>query len=466
MRESRKFTQQLSYALPVIGVAFLMGPLTILQGIYAKYFSVPLTTIALVLLVSRLFDAVTDPLIGYFSDRCHARWGTRKHFVAIGGGLLILSSYFLYVPVDIQTIGPATNVSGAYFLVWFLAFYLSYTLFDIPHLAWGGEISSNSVDKNTVYGLRVAMALLGTLVFYAVPLLPVFDTNEFTPQTLEWSVIAAGALLLPMLYVCVTRVSNTEHTLIGSSKRNSQTTKENSYALVSSIFRNIPFLLFMAAFFCTGAGVGMWIGMLFLFVDSYLGLGNQFSWVYVITTGISLFAVIGGAKLANCWSKKVVWSLGVWMIVMGLLGTGLLKPIETGAGLLLLNMSLIYIGLTAVNVVAPSLLADIVDYSKWKSGQNQSGTYFSVYTLVSKANMAIGASASLLIAEWYGFNASVSTHSQEVIVGLLLSVAWIPASIVMMSVPFILCIPITARRHEIILLRLRSRAAVQESLAK
>ena len=59
----------LAYPLPYIAMAFLFGPMAILQGIYAKYFGLSLTTIAAVLLIGRLFDAITDPIIGYLSDR-------------------------------------------------------------------------------------------------------------------------------------------------------------------------------------------------------------------------------------------------------------------------------------------------------------------------------------------------------------------------------------------------------------
>ena len=103
--------QGLAYALPVLPLAFLLGPMAILQGIYAKHFGLTLTTIASVLLISRVFDAVTDPIIGYYADKHRVMSGSRKPFILTGGILFIISSWFLYVP-------PA-NVSAEYFLVWF-----------------------------------------------------------------------------------------------------------------------------------------------------------------------------------------------------------------------------------------------------------------------------------------------------------------------------------------------------------
>ena len=91
-------SQGFAYALPVLPLAFLLGPMAILQGIYAKYFGLGLTIIASVLLVSRLFDAITDPAIGYYADKYYTKHGSRKPFVVSGGILFIISSWFLYVP--------------------------------------------------------------------------------------------------------------------------------------------------------------------------------------------------------------------------------------------------------------------------------------------------------------------------------------------------------------------------------
>ena len=61
--------QGIAYGLPLLSLYFLFGPITLLQGIYAKHFGLGLTIIASVLLIARVFDAVTDPLIGYCADR-------------------------------------------------------------------------------------------------------------------------------------------------------------------------------------------------------------------------------------------------------------------------------------------------------------------------------------------------------------------------------------------------------------
>ena len=111
-----------AYVAPSVILAFLYSPMGIVQGIYAKHFGVAMTTIAAALLISRLFDAVTDPLIGFWSDHYYLKSGSRKPFVLVGGLLLVISGYCLYVPVNPEYIKllllvPRTSLGGFYYSI-------------------------------------------------------------------------------------------------------------------------------------------------------------------------------------------------------------------------------------------------------------------------------------------------------------------------------------------------------------
>lgn len=446
-----------AYSLPVIGLAFLMGPIAILQGIYAKYFGMPLTTIATVLLIARLFDAISDPVIGFLSDRYYARTGSRKLFMVVGALLFIFSSYFLYVPLGFHISIDSPSVSPVYFLFWFILFYFAFTLFEVPHLAWGGELCESSQDKNRIYAWRSVATFLGSLFFFAMPLLPVFETSAFTPQTLRWSVIVTGCLIIPVLFFCMSTVPASGSTKINNSSVNTKSKPENKKSLLSSIIKNTPLLIFFAAFICAGIGVGMWFTLMFLYVESYLDLGEQFSLAYVISLAVCILTIGGWPILADRWSKQCVWIIATFMITTGIASTSLLSPSNTSQLALMLCMTTIYAGFAALNIMAPSILADIIDYGTWKFGTERAGTYFSLYTLMTKGNIAVGGALGLAIVGWYGFDATSVIHSSETVFGLRLAISWLPAPIVLLSSLFIALIPINAHRHTIIRRRLDTR---------
>lgn len=459
--ESQRFYQSLAYSLPILGFSFLIGPINILQGIYAKYFGLSLTVIASVIFIARLFDAVSDPLIGYLSDRYQQRTGSRKAFIFTGGLLFILSSYFLYVPLgytpsEVGGVDSSSSVSAAYFLVCFLAFYLSWTLFEIPHLAWGSEISSTTAERNKLYSLRALMVYVGTALFFVVPLLPFFETSEFTPQTLFWSVMLGAILTLPLLFYCVKNVA--DGTPLADRPKTPNSSNKGERTIWRMVLGSRPFLLFLGAFFLAGAGAGMWMGVSFIFIDVYLNLGEKLSVAYLLSIGISVLAVGLWYGIANKAGKSIAWGLGMLLVALGYIGTGYVAPGESGWLPLLLCMVLIYGGMTATVTLAPSLLSDIIDYGTWKFGQDYAASYFSIYTLVFKANIGVGTALGLAVAGMYGFDPASAIQSKEALFGLRLSIAWLPALMTVIAIGFIVLTPINTRRHNILRRALQRRA--------
>ena len=391
--------QQLAYALPTMATTFLIGPLAIVQGIYAKYFGLSLTTIAIVLLSARIFDAVTDPLIGYYSDRYYMRTGSRKPFILCGAVLMVVSGYFLYVPLDWGTLirlddqdSTAVTVSSHYFLGWFLLFYFAWTLFEIPHMAWASDLTSSSRDRSRIYSLRYAVITTGLLMFYGIPLLPIFSSDAFTPITLYWSASLSACLMLPCLYLCIKNVPDVTVPPPTVVSKGASTKWADIHVLAKETLANKPLLLFFFAIALVTIGVsGMWFTLIFIYTDAYLALGNYFALASLIAPCIGLIFIGMWYLLAARLGKKGTLALAMLCSAAGMLLTGWLSPTESGFTSLLIVMTLCYgLGATASGAIAPSLLADIIDFHTWKFGIDRTGTYFSVYTLTTKTSAALG----------------------------------------------------------------------------
>lgn len=135
----------------------------IVPTFYASATGLSLSAIGLILLLARLWDTFTDPVVGYLSDRSPARFGKRKLWVVISAPLVCLSVWMLFVPGD----GP-----GAYYLLfWTLAIYVAGTMSIVPMNAWGAELTSDYQQRSRVTGTRVAFGLAGTLAALLVPVL-------------------------------------------------------------------------------------------------------------------------------------------------------------------------------------------------------------------------------------------------------------------------------------------------------
>ena len=145
------------------------------------------------------------------------------------------------------------------------------------------------------------------------------------------------------------------------------------------------------------------------------------------------------------------------VILFGLGYTGLLNPDNAGFIDLLILQVILTFGTVCVGVLSPALLSDTIDYGKLKDSTERNGTYFSVYALLVKIQMALGASLGLAIAGFFGFDVAATLHSETSIFGIHLAISWIPFTVTSLGLFFSWKIPLDERRNEIVRRRIESR---------
>ena len=445
----------LAYALPVITTTWLMAPISVIQGIYAKYYGLPLTTIATLLLLTRLFDAFLDPLIGYYADRYYKTTKTFKPFMVLGGLLFVISGYFLYV--------PPLEASAIYLMTCLFGFYFSWTLFEIPHLAWPSELALVSEDKTKIYGARNMASYAGLLLFYATPLLPFFEGDEITPETLKVSVLIAGTLMILFLVISMKTKFITPELKNNAPQRNWKKSDHSTikkrcvvFSFSPSLVNNRPLLIFIAAYLFISLSTGIWYSLIFLYVDAYLCLGDQFAKMFLLAFSIGVAATPAWLKLAFWLGKKTTWTVAALLLISSFIYTGSLLPGNTNFTELVMLKSIQTLGFTCMGIMAPAMLAEIIDFSNWKYRTNKRASFFALYSFMYKTTVAIGTALGLGIAGWYGFDATKTVHSEQSTFALTFAIAWLPSLLGSLSLIFILVSPINERRHAIISRRLNT----------
>ena len=438
-----------SYILPAIPIVLLYAPISIIQGVYAKHYGLALTTLATILLVSRIFDAISDPIVGYLSDRYRAKHGTRKPFIIAGSLLTLLCGYFLYNP-------PADGVSVFYAGFWMVAIFTAFTLFEIPHVTWPSDIAGDSDSKTKLYSYKVFAGYCGLILFYAIPLLPFFDSTAITPETLKVTFWIAAILTVPFLIQAMRAVPSGPAAVASPE---SSASSKLSWAVLKEIASNIPFIIFIAALFCSGFAIGMWYGLIYIYVDAYLNMGEQFAKMFLIAFIVGLLVTPLWYQIAIRTGKKNAWMLAMVLMIISFVFTGLLEPGHTSFTQLLVLKTIQTCGYVCFTAVAPAMLSEIIDYSQWRSGGEQKATYFSAKIFLDKVNGTAGLALGLALAGWWGFDAAASEHSAEAVAGLKIAIVWVPTLVACLSLFFIALNPINERRHKAIRRRLDMRDA-------
>lgn len=434
-----------AYAMPTLATQFVYASFTtVLPGVYAKYFGLSAAAIATALLVTRVFDAVSDPLIGHLSDITRSGLGRRKPWIATGTLITALAIW--------QVSQPDTSGDVAlHFTFWSILFYLGWTMMEIPHTAWGSELTSDYDGRNRVFFTRTLFSILGPLCFAAIPVVIVAPTTEMTPQVMS-AVALAFILFAPfcigasILFVPAQAVIRTEATETGL------------VSAFSAIRSNLLFWRLIGIFLIGGFAAGINGTLLFIYVDTYLAIGEKLPYAF----GAMFVAALLGLPLwlfaLRFIDKHRAWALSLGMASLWVIAPALLDPGE-GAFIPFLVMSVgLALSAGAGAMVPFSLLGDVIDYDEFKRGSNRAGAYFSVFTFAVKLNAAIGGSVAFGLLAFFGYDPAATNNTAASVTGLKATYAVIPGMLFLAAAFSVYWFPLNRRKHQTVARALARRA--------
>src|SRR5690606_26599325 len=135
--------QLFSYSIAELPMSMVATPVALfLPALYTQDLGLGMTTVGLVLMLTKFWDVATDPIIGYLSDRTRSRFGRRKPWILASVPLMMISVYQLFLPPE--------GVGVQFLLIWIMVFWFGWTLFNIPYFASGVELSPDYADRTRI----------------------------------------------------------------------------------------------------------------------------------------------------------------------------------------------------------------------------------------------------------------------------------------------------------------------------
>lgn len=440
-REHIPLLSKIAYAAPggPLGALNFLT-VTVLPTFYAKNTAVTLGAVGAVLLATRIFDAVFHPLIGFISDSLLYRVG-RKPWVLAGGILCPVATYFLFTPA------PTSDVT--YFATWLILMFASWTILEIPHRAWGAEISRVQAQRSSIFAFLAQSKLVGSILFVAAPLLPFFASSDITsPIFLRWAGYAMAVALPLTAVLAVTgarsgaRVAVKRSTLIG---------------LFRSVARNRPFWIFAAVFAVSGIGSGLYNSVLLIYLNNFLGVGKLYPILGILYFAIALPMISVWSLIMNRVGKHIAWALGLGVLAFLLPFYWFVTPGAYAFPILFSFTVVFSISASASYLIPATMIGDIVDYDILKSHVNRSGNYYAMLQLIQTFEVAIGGGLGFIILGAFGYHAK-GPNTELANMGLKLTLFILPAVLYAVSTLIVLRFPITMKRHDIIRRRIAQRA--------
>ncbi|MFT4076087.1 MAG: MFS transporter [Asticcacaulis sp.] len=434
------------YAAVNIPFMIMQAPaFMILPALYVKHAGLELVLVGTILTVLRVLDAVLDPVIGFLSDRTRSRLGRRKPWILVGavlGGVGTLAAF-----------QPQYSTGYVYFTIAFFLMTLGWTLQEIAHSAWLSELSEDPQERHSLSTWRYNAGMLATALVPLIPLTGLFKTTEMTPQVMSvaaWLVVIFLFLTIPPMF------------LLPNGNTHTETVRKVPAKIVfRDMFRNRPFLLFVAIFTTQGLASGMVSGLYYFYLDNYLHVSDRYS--YVMLAVYALFVVGAGAWLwlARWIDKHIIIGICTLLVAATNIVMYLIVPGPQAFWQLLGAFSVSAIATAGAMAAQNAMLSDIVDFGTLESGENHSGNYFAALTFINKFNLAAGSGIAFVIAGLFGFSAK-GTNGPLAMTGFFVAIIWIPFALNVVSGLLCWRYPLNRKRLEDIRAQLQLKTAPSE----
>jgi len=375
--------------------------------------------------VFRLWDAVTDPIMGALSDRTESRFGRRRPYIvggAVAGALLFVLMWWC-----------PRGMSPTFYFGWYLGisllFYTAFTVYGVPYVALGYELSNNYHDRTRVMSYRTWFQSVAGICIQWLFWLTQRDLFEDTVEGMRY--VGIGMALLMLIMGVMPGIFLKEKPLTEVERiRNQQTVKLRNALSVFKVkeFRTILYCLLFSI-------LGMFLVIIFgFYINLYYVFGGD------LKAASTLVGFAGTFYHLCCMASipLIAWTSGrlgkkkVLMIFMGIaVFANVIKWwtfMPENPWLQLLSTGLIAPGLSAIWTLLASMTADVTDLDELKNGTRREASFGAFYSWTMKLGFAFCFLVSGFILEGTGFDAALGgDQSESTLRSMMLLFTYVPA---------------------------------------
>jgi GPH family glycoside/pentoside/hexuronide:cation symporter len=365
--------------------------------------------LGVIMIIPRLWDAVSDPLMGHISDNTRSRFGRRRPFLLLGGIAVALSFVLMWWIPEGELVQRwfSTEASYkwfqlAYILLWLLIFFTACTVFEIPHGALGMEMSNDTHERTRLFSAKSFLGNLfamGTPWLFFLANLDIFKGpggNE--ADGMRWVSMMIAAILIPLVLWWFFACKEPGFTATKAQP------KSRFWHDIRITFKNRTFLILVAIFFILGMGfnfVGLlnyYISIFYLFGGDKVAAGPLLGINGTIWAVTGLLAVFPLNWLGKRFGKRKTLAFAILLMCGAQLSKIVCYNPEMPY-LVVIPTVLLSAGMLMFFTLGPSMLGDICDEDELNTGTRSEGSYYSIYWWFFKMGTAFASfvTGSLII---------------------------------------------------------------------
>lgn len=472
--------QLAAYGAPALPLSMATLPLAVyLPAVYAdsEGFGLGFAFVSIVFMSSRIFDGVTDPFVGFYSDKIRTRFGRRKPFVVIGTPIYIIGLCLLWMPpfdfYETTALGVTFNIGYLYLLGALVLLYVGSTIKDVPYSAWGAELSQSYNERTLITSWREGFTVTGSLVAAFLPVV-LLGFGYGKPTEVVQVLAILVAIVMPVL-VLIMVVVVPEHPVVEQRKERIPIMESLSY-----VWANLPYRRLVIIFLFSTIGSALTNTLSFFFVKHVLLAGDLYGYYlapYFVSQVIAIplwfklsrrigkhratMVAIGWYSLWSCFIPLIAIAPQAWFSAFEMKDLATILPqsmenavvgqfegMETGKFLFFIGvMCLKGSSIGALSALPYAMAADVVDIDVAQTGKRRGGAYFSIWTMTRKLAYALGLGVGALAIVWINFDSLAdplnTTNTAETLLWVACLYSVIPALFKFVAMPLLWNYPLT-----------------------
>lgn len=392
---------------------------------YSNVFGLSLAHAGTLLLITKLYDAVSDPVMGIIADRTQTRWGKYRPYLLWCAIPFGIAGVLTFTTPDA---GYAFKHAFAY--ITYLIMMTAYTAINVPYGAMLGVMTPDSREKTVFSSFRMFFAYGGSFIALAMfePLQKAFrdiGSQVSAADSWQYSMIVVGLICAVLFILCFAMTKERVRTE-APANGNSSVLKD-----LKSLVSNGPWWILL------GAAIGILLfnsirgGAAAYYFKDVIGTSAIFTCGLYLAVGeiANMLGVAAAVPLSDRLGKKTAYMVAV--LVSAVLSLFILVlPVTTPGGLWALMGLQVLISI-ATGVTLPllwSMFADIADYSEYKNSTASTGLIFSSSSMAQKFGGAFGSALILWALAGFGYDTSeAAVQTPAAVSGLKAIMSWIPA---------------------------------------
>ena len=420
--------QKAGWGLADMGiVVFVIVKQLLILAFMNSFLGIPIAIAGAVTTAVLVFDIISDPIIGYFSDKTVSRFGRRAPWMLIGSVVLALAMIGLFAVPESFNI----NASLIWVIIFFLISTLGFTMVSIPYGAMAGEMTTNKKERSSMTAWRMAFASLGILIGGA--LIPILAGDTRSGYT--FATICIAPLIISSIWFSVFFTRKTPRTLVPS--------QQNFSYILRLVLSNRAFITLVILYGIMTLAIalitaGLPFAAMYLILDDgnslLSGVAKGLGTLSLMFAAFVLGSIISQAmwvRLSNLYGKVAAQIVGIVCYIALLIFIFFSLPnynVTLIAGLFILA------GMTngSYQQIPWALYPDLMDVTREETGESIEGAFSAVWLFGQKVANAISPLVLGFILSMYGWKETtegITKQSDAALDTLQTSITLIPATI-------------------------------------